>query len=120
MIEDSEYELRKWETKYNEYLEYIKHDNNLKLKSFEASINFATSAIKYLIIINGGAAISCITIIGNAIRNSTEFNSNLVVELTQPMTHFLLGVFFATFAGMIAYLAQYFFTQFNLYNDPFE
>lgn len=120
MTEDHEHELRKWEAERKEYLECLKHYNNLQVKSFEATINFAISAIKYLIIINGGAAISCITLIGNAIRNSTESNSILVVELSQPMTYFLLGIFFATFAGMVAYLAQYFFSEVNSYNYPVE
>lgn len=113
MTKDYEQKLRKWEA---EYKEYLKHSNDLQVKSFEATINFAISAIKYLIIVNGGAAISCITLIGNAIRNPTESNSVLVVELSQPITHFLLGISSAIFAGMIAYLSQHFFTQSNSYN----
>lgn len=120
MTKDYEYELRKWEAKHKEHLEYLKHDNNLQLKSFEALTNFANSAIKYLVIINGGAAISCITLIGNAIRNSIEFNTNLIVESSQPMAYFLLGIFSATFSGMIAYAAQYFFTQVKLYDYSVE
>ena len=116
MTEDYEHKLRKWEAEREEYLEYLKHNNDLQVKSFEATINFAISAIKYLIIVNGGAAISCITLIGNAIRNPTESNSVLVVELSQPITHFLLGISSAIFAGMIAYLSQHFFTQSNSYN----
>lgn len=113
MTEDYEQKLRKWEA---EYKEYLKHNNDLQVRSFEATINFAISAIKYLIIVNGGAAISCITLIGNAIRNSTESNSILIVELSKPMTYFLLGISFAIFSGMIAYLSQHFFTQSNSYN----
>ena len=120
MTEDHEHELRKWETKHKEYLEHLKHSNDLQVRSFEATINFAISAIKYLIIINGGAAIACVTLIGNAIRNSTESNANLVVELSQPIFYFLLGISFAVFAGMIAYLAQDFFTQVNYPVEEFE
>ena len=120
MIENYEHELRKWEAKHREYLEHIKYINDSSIKSFESTISFAISAIKYLIVINGGAAIACVTLIGNAIRNSTESNSTLVVELSQPITYFLLGISSATFAGMIAYLSQYFFTEVNLYNCTFE
>ena len=120
MTEDYEHKFRKWEAERKEYLEHLKHSNDLQVRSFEATINFAISAIKYLIIINGGAAIACVTLIGNAIRNSTESNVNLVVELSQPITYFFLGVSSAVFAGMIAYLAQYFFTQVNSYNYPVE
>ena len=120
MTEDYEHKLRKWEAERKEYLEHLKHSNDLQVRSFEAVINFAISTIKYLIIINGGAAISCVTLIGNAIRNSTESNSALVIELSQPIFYFLLGISSAVFAGMIAYLAQYFFTQVNLHNYPVE
>ena len=120
MTEDYEHKLRKWEAEHKEYLECLKHNNDLQVRSFESTIQFAISAIKYLIIINGGAAISCVTLIGNAIRNPTDSNSALVIELSQPITYFLSGIFFAVFSGMIAYLAQHFFTQVNSYNYPVE
>lgn len=120
MTEDYEHELRKWEIKYKEYLESLKYNYDAKIKSFEATIQFAVSAIKSLIIINGGAAIACVTIIGSAIRNPTDANSIIVINFSGPITYFLLGVFFAVFAGIIAYLAQYFFTQFDPSGYPVE
>lgn len=115
MTEDYEHELRK-----KEYLESLKYNYDAQIKSFEATIQFAVSAIKSLIIINGGAAIACVTIIGSAIRNPTDANSIIVINFSGPITYFLLGVSFAVLAGMIAYLAQYFFTQFDPSNYPVE
>ena len=120
MTEDYEHELRKREIEYKEYLESLKYNYNAQIKSFEATIQFAVSAIKSLIIINGGAAIACVTIIGSAIRNPTDANSIIVTNFSGPITYFLLGVFFAVFAGIIAYLAQYFFTQFDPSGYPVE
>ena len=81
---------------------------SVKSKEFDAVISFAQTALKIPILINGGAAIAMLALIGN-----TWGENSLTADLAKSLLFFSIGVFMAAIGTGVTYLAQCRFHQDN-------
>jgi hypothetical protein len=80
------------------------------LEMFRSVIQTGQSALKGVILINGGAAVAMLAFIGNlATRNSP--NPMPLAPFTLPMLYFAFGVLAGALAGGGTYLTQLFYSQ---------
>lgn len=79
-----------------------------KLEEFKAVISLAQTALKIPILINGGAAIAMLALIGN-----TWSENNLTADLAKSLLFFSFGVLMAAIGTGVSYLAQYRFQHKN-------
>lgn len=96
-------------------------DNAWDLKAFEAANAFGQSAVRSLLLINGGAAVALFALLGSIMENQSQHIQrnpwilhNTVEALVRGGKWFAMGVFSATIATCLAYLAQ------TLYNRLHE
>ena len=78
-------------------------------ETYKSLIINGNNAVKFVLLINGGAVISLLTFLGNFTINNHE------IDMIWPMGCFLLGIVFGGFASITAYM-----TQFALYNEEIE
>ncbi len=73
---------------------------DLELKDrYKAVVNIGLSTLKALLIMNGGASVAFLTLIGKAIEHKDAFNEAAVTTFTSAMQWFIYGTFF----GVLAY-----------------
>ncbi len=77
---------------------------SVKSKEFDAVISFAQTALKIPILINGGAAIAILALMGN-----TWSESSITTDLAGSLLLFSIGVFMAAISTGVLYLTQYLF-----------
>ncbi len=77
-----------------------------KSKEFDAVISFAQTALKVPILINGGAAIAILALIGN-----TWSKNSITTNLAGSLLFFSIGVLVAAIGSGAAYIAQLFFLR---------
>lgn len=85
--------------KYVQQHSFFYHGRNVEL--LKASFEFAYIAIKSLLLLNGAAAISTLTFIGNA-----DHAGSLDKQLFLPLILFGIGALTGAFSAGMAYLAQ--------------
>jgi len=73
-------------------------------KTYDSLITYGSSAIKYVLVINGGAILALLTFLGSQAEKSS--NLSYVIPI------FVFGVFFGGISTICAY-----FTQLYLFND---
>ncbi len=73
-----------------------------KLEEFKATISLAQTALKIPILINGGAAIAILALIGN-----TWNGNSLAADLAKSLLFFSFGVLVAAIGTGVSYLTQY-------------
>ncbi len=76
-------------------------------ETYKSLMLYGNNAIRYVLLINGGAIIALLTFLGNLLKNS-----NTQIDMAWPMGLFLLGIVFGGLANMSAY-----FTQFSLFDE---
>ena len=93
-------------------------DNAWDLKAFEAANAFGQSAIRSLLLINGGAAVALFALLGSMMESQPQHIQlapwmfhNMVESLVRGGRWFAVGVFSATIATCLAYLAQTFYNR---------
>lgn len=74
--------------------------------SNEAAISNANVALRTLIIVNGGAAITMLAFAGNLV-SSDKYAAPQLVALTAPLWWFAWGIAIAVGSMMLAYLTNY-------------
>jgi len=79
---------------------------NIDAKMLEGVFNFAVTALKMLLLINGAAAIAIIAYLGR-----TPPPSNGVSQIINSMSYFAYGAGLSVLTALIAYLAQVVFTE---------
>ncbi len=79
---------------------------SVKSKEFDAVISFAQTALKVPILINGGAAIAILALVGNIWKEN-----RLTVDLAGSLLFFSIGVLIAAIGSGAAYLAQLLFLR---------
>lgn len=72
----------------------------------EAAIGSANLALRTLVLINGGAAVTVLTFMGSLFGKS-NLTAASISQVTAPLIYFALGVAVATFAMATAYLTNY-------------
>lgn len=76
-------------------------------------MEYGKSAIKSVIIINGGGVIALLTFLGDTWKDNCEKSSMLAAGLIVPMNFFIIGIFCGISACGIAYFSQKRFTFYN-------
>ncbi|MDE1967506.1 MAG: hypothetical protein KGI92_01250 [Alphaproteobacteria bacterium] len=102
-VENHKYELR-------HHLEQWKAARASDLISFRAVIDFANSAIKLLVLVNGGAVIAILTFLGNLVAKQ-DSDTAVVGASGFAITYFVVGLAAAVTAAAAAYLSQVCFTE---------
>mgnify|MGYP001056535335 CR=1 FL=1 len=102
-----EQQLELWKTE-------IKRVADWQNESFKATIQFATMTIKTALLINGGAVIAMLALLGNLWSKDSNGQlaaQRIAAQLDRPLTCFIIGLFTAAVTSAGAYLAQHFFTR---------
>ena len=76
-------------------------------ETYKSLMLFGNNAVKFVLLVNGGAIIALLTFLGNFLKNN-----QVTVDMAWPMGCFLLGIVVGGFANITAYL-----TQLALYNE---
>lgn len=100
-------DLKSWEI-------WEQHRADWHLESFKAVVQFASTAIKTLLLVNGGAVIAMLALLGNLWTK--ESNGQVVAQrvaglLQVPMSLFVAGLVAAAMTAAGAYLSQHFFSH---------
>jgi hypothetical protein len=77
------------------------------IKANEAAVTTGTLALRTLVLINGGAAITVLTFIGNVIKVGQLKTGASLVGISNALVTFALGVALATLAIGIGYVVNY-------------
>ena len=78
-----------------------------KEETYKSLMLYGNNALKFVLLINGGAVIALLTFLGNLLKNDT-----VSVHMGWPMGCFLMGIIVGGLANMTAYL-----TQLTLFNE---
>ena len=76
-------------------------------ETYKSLIHFGSFGLRFVLIINGGAALALMTFLGNVVTKS-----GITLDFRWPMSLFLAGIIVGGFALVAAYL-----TQLTLYNE---
>ncbi len=71
-----------------------------------AAIDFALTAIRGLLLINGGAIVALLAFLSNVWTNDASGARELAINLKIPLSLFLFGAFFSISTAMLSYLGQ--------------
>ena len=71
-----------------------------------AAIDFALSAIRGLLLINGGAIVALLAFLSNVWTNDASGARELAINLKTPLIFLLLGVVASVSTAMLSYLGQ--------------
>ncbi len=71
-----------------------------------AAIDFALSAIRGLLLINGGAVVALLAFLSNVWTDDASGARELAINLKLPLGFFLLGVVASVSTAMLSYLGQ--------------
>lgn len=105
--QESETSLAAFHAEHNAKIEEYKADQLHDTEMFRSVINFAGSALKSAMLINGGAAVALMAFIGNIWTKVTAVAA--VTSLTNSVFYFAFGVLAAALATMMSYFTQYFY-----------
>lgn len=93
---------------YERHLEAWRAGQEYEFEANRATIGFANSTLKAVMIVNGGAALAALAFLGHVIGADKELTraATIVGELLPAMTSFCVGTLSAVAATGFAYLAQ--------------
>ena len=77
-------------------------------ETYKSLMLYGNNALKFILLINGGAVIALLTFLGNLLKNT----NNLEIDMSWAMGCFLLGIIVGGIANLTAYFAQL-----KLYNE---
>jgi hypothetical protein len=85
------------------------HDKNFEFARYinEAAVNNANIALRALLILNGGAAVSILAFAGNFLPKDPSYLSKNLSILTSPLVWFAWGAALSPFAMAFAYFTNY-------------
>ena len=81
-------------------------DGDFPLHMFEAAVEFAITAIKTLVMVNGAAVIALLTFVGQVWANDQSNGSAMARVLFWPLLFFLTGLIMAVLTCLLAYITQ--------------
>lgn len=76
-------------------------------ETYKSLMLYGSSAVKYVLLVNGGSVIALLTFLGNLLNSPGP-----APDMRWPLGCFLLGIVFGGIAHLTAYL-----TQLSLYNE---
>ena len=76
-------------------------------ETYKSMMSYGSNAVKFVLLVNGGAVIALLTFLGNFAKNNAA-----PIGMAWPMGCFLFGVVVGGFATITAYM-----TQLALYNE---
>lgn len=79
-------------------------------ETYKSLITYGNGAVRFVILVNGGAIISLLTFLGNFLKTNQA-----AVDMLCPLSLYLSGVILGGFSYISAY-----FTQLTLYNESNE
>lgn len=85
------------------WVEQIKHSNTTRVEMFKSVIATGQTAINSAILINGGASVATLALIGNVVNEQTTIAGKLACALTM----FAYGVLSPVVAAGTTYFAQF-------------
>ncbi|MES2473892.1 MAG: hypothetical protein V4601_13755 [Pseudomonadota bacterium] len=80
--------------------------DDFPLHMFEAAVEFAITAIKTLVMVNGAAVIALLTFVGQVWANDQHNGSAMAHILFWPLLFFLTGLIMAVLTCLLAYITQ--------------
>lgn len=80
------------------------------LETYKSLMQYGSGALRFVLLVNGGAAVALLTFVGNVIGKG-----GILPDIRWIMGLFLLGVLLGGFATATSYI-----TQFVLYNEATE
>lgn len=87
--------------------EYMTDDNWHQQETYKSLMLYGNNAVKFVLLVNGGAVIALLTFLGNLVKNNS-----VSIDMAWPMGCFLVGVMVGGLATITAYM-----TQLSLYNE---
>jgi hypothetical protein len=102
-------DLKQWEMDYQHRLDW-------QVESFKAVVSFSTTTIRLLVLINGGAVIAMLALLGNLWGKDAEGQkaaAKIAGALDDPLLAFVVGLGAGVITGGISYLAQTAFSDFH-------
>lgn len=78
-----------------------------KLETYKSLMVYGNNAVKFVLLVNGGATIALLTFLGDFLKNG-----NVSIGMGWPLACFLLGIVVGGVANLTAYL-----TQLALFNE---
>jgi len=78
-------------------------------ETYKSLMLYGNNALKFVLLINGGAVIALLTFLGNLLKNNSH---NIEINMSWSMGCFLLGIIIGGIANLTAYYAQL-----KLYNE---
>ena len=100
MVDNNNPDFEKW-----------KVENIWRTESLKAIVQFATLTIRSLIIINGGAVVVLMALLGSLWGVNENSAIDLAKNLALPFGYFISGLIAGVLTGAFSYLAQVFFTE---------
>lgn len=97
-------ELEKFRSDLAGSLAFQTHAHNWDLEGFRQVLALGQSALKSIMLLNGGAAVALLAFIGNLISRSGA--SENIATFADSMNLFVVGVFLAVVAYATTYLSQ--------------
>ncbi len=82
-------------------------DNWHQQETYKSLMLYGNNAVKFVLLVNGGAVIALLTFLGNLVNNDS-----VSIDMAWPMGCFLAGIVFGGIANLAAYM-----TQLSLYNE---
>lgn len=103
------FDQHRWEYEQNRALAERAHDQESHFfeEMNERASNNANIALRTLLLINGGAAVTMLAFIGNLVSVDGAQFSNMLADLTSPMLWFVWGVALTVVAIGFAYFTTY-------------
>ncbi len=109
----SDPEFERWKAE----LERFKINADLWKSGTEAAMDYAASAIKALLILNGGAALAFLALIGH-LYGKEGTPEQLPYMLTPALLLFGWGAFFGPLTAFLSYACQFHYSQCNTADEP--
>lgn len=101
-------------------VERLRGHNELKKESLKAGVQFASSTLRGLFILNGAAAVALLAFLGTLVTSNASDNvPTLAANLTNSLIWFALGAALSVVISFVAYTAQiYYMESFTISDNP--
>ena len=103
---DLQKQVEHYKASSSQGLEHWKAAREVDRIAYRAIVDFAISAIKLLVLVNGGAVLATLTFLGNLVTRSSEFHSSAVNAVALTIKSFAVGLMAGLVAAAASYVAQ--------------